>query len=67
MSNLEHLTERWKEVNYDNGETVLNENVLHEIENLKVHIERGCLSKISQGGGSTRNENLHKNLRAVIA
>lgn len=67
MSNLEHLTERWKDVNYDNGETVLNENVLHEIENLKVHIERGCLSKISQGGGSTRNENLHKNLRAVIA
>lgn len=46
-SNLEHLTERWKDVNYDNSETVLNENVLQEIENLKVHIERGCLSKIS--------------------
>ena len=67
MSNLECLTERWKDVHYDNGEAVLNRNVLHEIENLKVHIERGCLSRIFQGGGSTRNENLHKNLKAVIA
>ena len=40
---------------------------MHEIDNLKVHIERGCLSRIPPGGGSTRNENLHKNLRAVIA
>ena len=67
MSNLECPTERWKDVNYDNGEAVLNGNVLHEIENLKVCIERGCLSRISQGGGSTRNENLHNNLKAVIA
>ena len=67
MSNLERLTERWKDVKYDNGEAVLNGNVVHEIENLKVHIERGCLSRIPPGGGSTRNENLHKNLRAVIA
>lgn len=50
MSKLECLAERWKDVNYDNGEAVFNGNVLHEIENLKVHIERGCLSRISQGG-----------------
>lgn len=66
-SNLQHLTERWKDVKYDNGEAVLNENVMHEIDNLKVYIERGCLSRIPPGGGSTRNENLHKHLRAVIA
>lgn len=35
--------------------------------NLKIHIERGCLSRFPPGGGSTRNENLHKNLGAVIA
>lgn len=67
MRNLECLTNRWKDVKYDNGEAVLNENVVHEMDNLKVHIERGCLSRIPPGGGSTRNENLHKNLRAVIA
>ena len=67
MSNLERLTERWKDIKYDTGEAVLNANVMHEIVNLKVHIERGCLSGIPVGGGSTRNENLHKNLRAVIA
>ena len=67
MSNLENLTERWKYVTYDNRKAVLDVNVIHEIENLKVHIERGCLSRIPPGGGSTRNENPHKNLRAVIA
>jgi len=67
MRNLEHLKERWKDVKYDNGEAVLNGNVVHEMENLKIHIEIGCLSRIPPGGGSTRNENLHKNLRAVIA
>jgi len=67
MTNLERLTERWKDVKYDTGEAVLNANVMHELLNLKVHIERGCLSRIPVGGGSTRNENLHKNLRAVIA
>ena len=67
MRNLECLTERLKDVKYDNGEAVLNRNVVHEIEKLKVHIEKGCLSRIPPGGGSTRNENLHKNLRAVIA
>ena len=66
MSNLEHLPERWKDVKYDTGEAVLNATVVHEMLNLKVHIERGCLSGIPAGGGFTRNENLHKNLRAVI-
>ena len=67
MTNLERLTERWKDVKYDTGEAVLNANVMHELVNLKVHIKRGCLLRILVGGGSTRNENLHKNLRAVIA
>ena len=67
MRNLERVTERWKDVNYDNGEAVLNGNVGHEIKNLKVHIQRRYLSRIPPGGSSTKNENLHKNLRAVIA
>ena len=55
MSNLERLTERWKDVKYGTGEAVLNANVMHEIVNLKEHIERACLSGIPVGGGSTRN------------
>lgn len=46
MSNFEYFIERWKDVYYDNGEVVLNRNVLYEIENLKVYIERGCLLRI---------------------
>ena len=67
MSNLEKFAERWRHVCYDSGEPVLNGNICRELENLKIHIKKGCLSRIPTGGGSARNENLHKNLRSVIA
>ena len=60
MSNLENLVERWKDVKNETGEIFLQGNVIREIENLKLQFERGCLSRIPPGGGSTRNENLHK-------
>ena len=39
ISNLEQVTDRWKDVNYDNGEAVLNEDLLHEIKNLKEQLK----------------------------
>ena len=38
MRNLECLTERLIDVNYGNAEAVLNGNVEHEIEHLKIDI-----------------------------
>lgn len=67
LRNVELLQQRWKDIKYDSDEAVLNPDVCNEIEKLKKHINKGCLSRIPPGGGSNRNENLHKNLRAVIA
>ena len=38
--------------------------VLKEINNLKVHISRGCLSDIPAHFGTNRNENLHRSLNS---
>ena len=36
--------------------------MMDEIDKLKVHIERGCLSDIPPHFGTNRNENLHRSL-----
>ena len=38
------------------------EPLYHELENLKVHIERGCLSGLPSDGGTENNERLHRYL-----
>ena len=38
------------------------ESLYHELENLKVHIERGCLSGLPPDGGTENNERLHRYL-----
>ena len=36
--------------------------LLSEIENLRKHIEKGCVSSIETGGGTENNETLHMDL-----
>ena len=67
LGNLKDFVQKWKEMKHGEDEDVLTTRVLHEVECLKKHIEKGCLSGIPPGAGSERNENLHKNLRTVIA
>ena len=38
------------------------ESLYHELKNLKVHIERGLLSGLSPGGGTEKNQRLHRYL-----
>jgi hypothetical protein len=45
------------------GWRIVNDNVLKEIECLKVHINKGCLSNIPPGAGTNRNERLHRHVR----
>ena len=45
---------------------VLTLDALKEIRNLRVHINRGCLSNIPPGCGTERNENLHKCIRKKV-
>ena len=59
LTNLEHFLQNQCEY----VENMLRrESLYHELENLKVHIERGCVSGLSPDGGTENNERLHRYL-----
>ena len=41
--------------------------VFKEIESIKRHIEKGCLSEVPAGFGTNRNENLHRSINHRLA
>lgn len=59
QQNIESFVERWKDVSY-NEQVILTKESIEEIERLKAHIRRGCLSAISVGGGTNQNEAFHR-------
>ncbi len=59
IKNLEIFSERWCSVSYDNR-YLFSESTKVEIEKLKVHAKKGCLSDIDVGGGTNRNEAFHR-------
>ena len=54
--NLNSFIERWSNVPF----SPLTEATFIEIENLRKHIQKGCLSEIPPGCGTERNEGLHR-------
>lgn len=67
LENMEKFGKKWKNVKYNNGQNVLNENANNEIKNIKVHIRKGCLSGISPGCGTNRNERLNRHLNQFLS
>ena len=65
-SNLDKFLLLWKESEYD-GKKLLSSAAWKEIENIRVHIQKGCLSGIKPGRGTNRNENLHKDLNKIMS
>ena len=59
LDNVNQFVKKWENAEM-NGWYILNENVVNELCQLKVHIERGCLSGIPPGCGTNKNENLHR-------
>ena len=59
LQNLNSFTAKWKDVLYDEKH-VLTRECIAEIEKLKVHINKRCLSGIPVGGGTNRNEAFHR-------
>ena len=51
---------------YCDGTPILSAAAMKEIANLKLHINKGCLSNIRPGRGTNRNEVLHRNINAII-
>jgi hypothetical protein len=64
--NLNDFLNSWKDICYDNV-PVLSTKALKEIENLRCHIKKGCLSSLPPGGGSERNENMHKYIKQAVS
>ena len=63
---MDKFKEQWKDAEY-NKQPVMNESALKEIENIRVHMKKGCLSGIKPGRGTNRNEELHKNLNNIMS
>jgi hypothetical protein len=64
--NLDNFNHEWKKAEY-NKQPILNDSVLKEMENIRVHMRKGCLSGIRPGCGTNRNEELHRNLNSVMS
>ena len=61
LSNLENFVTKWENSEHD-GCKILTMKVLDQINALKVHVRRGCLSNIECSGGTNANEALHRTI-----
>ena len=66
LEQLDNFLFKWKKDTYSD-ENILPRTAITEINNLRKHIERGCLSGIPPSCGSNRNEAMHKTLRKNIS
>ncbi len=65
-TNLMAFQHKWETITHD-GVHVLPAAALIEINCLLKHVDRGCLSGIMPGRGTSRNERLHRELNKVIS
>ena len=61
-ANLESLLERWRNV----PSSCLTSETLKQIQNLREHIKKGCLSGIPPGFGTEKNEQIHRLLNRSL-
>ena len=65
LENINSFVQRWKDIVH-NDRYVLTKDSIEEIEKLKVHILKGCLSGITVGGGTNKNEGFHRYVRTFL-
>lgn len=61
-ANLESLLERWRNVT----SLCLSSETHKQIQNLREHIKKGCLSGIPPGFGTEKNEQIHRLLNCSL-
>ena len=54
-------------MNLEGEGCILNSAMIKEIESIKKHMQKGCLSEIPAGFGTNRNENLHHSINHRLA
>ena len=67
MSHLELFIRKWNVITDEDKGPLFTHAVTKELENLKKHMERGCLSGIPPHFGTNRNENLHRSLNKRLS
>ena len=53
IQNLDSFVQKWKGITH-NGQHILTQESIVEIDKLKVHASKGCLCGISVGGGTMK-------------
>ena len=66
ITNINEFEKKWSSCSL-NGNSILSQPVLRELSALRVHIKKGCLSNISPGDGTNRNEVLHRHINPNFA
>ena len=66
VEQLERFLQKWENAEYS-GWRVLSSSAIKEANNLKEHMQNGCLSGIKPGRGTNRNKALHKELNKIVS
>ena len=61
-NNINYFIQCWKDVKSHDGKVILTPPVLEQINRLRSHITKGCLSYIKPGRGTNRDESLHRRI-----
>lgn len=65
LCNVDSFFRCWNNTKFE-GEKVLPSSAVSELEKLKVHMKKGCLSFIPKSAGTSRNEQLHQKLKKAV-
>ena len=65
LENADKFVAKWGKIQHD-GVFLLNNKAINEIEKLKVHMRKGCLSNIGVSCGTNRNEALHRHINSFF-
>lgn len=64
LKKMEIFVDHWKHTKDSRGKELFTQDTFHAIENLKRHINAGCLSQIPPEGGTNRNERFHRHINS---
>ncbi len=67
LSNLESFLKKWTNISQQMPTPILTQAVQKQINQLRQHMEKGCLSCIPPGLGTNKNENLHRCINKRLA
>ena len=65
--NIDQFLTKWGKITDGDGRKTITSAVTHEIRNLLIHVDKGCLSAVIPNFGTNRNDNLHRSLNKTLS